>query len=164
MSELNPTFPADVKSVAAPEASLRGVKVLVVEDNEDNSYLISMYLGKTGCQLDFARNGNEAIAKFKELSPDIILMDLKMPGMDGFSATSWIRLLEKDLPTKSVILALTAFSARLEEARCIEAGCDGILTKPIRKATLISSMLSFLAQRFTANSSNDERNISHNHS
>lgn len=119
-------------------------RVLVVDDTPDNSLLISMYLKNSGCILEFASNGQEAVATYMEFQPDLVLMDLKMPCMDGFSATSWIRLLEKRSGSRAVILALTAFSVKREELKCIEAGCDGVLSKPIRRSDLIQAMSYFL--------------------
>lgn len=79
------------------------------------------------CNLLWAKDGEDAVNQFKEHQPDLILMDIKMPHMDGLEATRLIRSYSKKVP----IVALTAFAFESDKDRAIEAGCDDFLTKPV---------------------------------
>lgn len=84
------------------------------------------------CNLLWAKNGEDAVNQFKEHQPDLILMDIKMPHMDGLEATRLIRSYSKEVP----IVALTAFAFESDKDRAIEAGCDDFLTKPVSQNAL----------------------------
>lgn len=84
------------------------------------------------CNLLWAKDGEDAVNQFKEHQPDLILMDIKMPHMDGLEATRLIRSYSKEVP----IVALTAFAFESDKDRAIEAGCDDFLTKPISQNAL----------------------------
>lgn len=100
--------------------------ILVAEDVESNFLLLKAILGKTYCLLH-AYNGQEAIEMFTANQPDLILMDVKMPIMDGLQATKLIREQSLEIP----IIALTAFAFDQDRIRVIEAGCNDFLTKPL---------------------------------
>lgn len=100
--------------------------ILVAEDVESNFLLLKALLGKT-YRLLHAYNGKEAIAMFIEYTPDLILMDVKMPVMDGLEATRLIREQSLTIP----IIALTAFAFDQDRVRVLEAGCNDFLTKPL---------------------------------
>lgn len=100
--------------------------ILVAEDVESNFLLLKALLGKT-YRLLHAYNGKEAIDMFIEHTPDLILMDVKMPVMDGLEAT---RLIREHSPTIPII-ALTAFAFDQDRVRVLEAGCNDFLTKPL---------------------------------
>lgn len=106
---------------------LQGKKILVVEDDFVNQMLIKHSLADTGALLDIAGNGAESIQFLKEKSYDIILMDINMPVMDGFSAT---RIIRTELQLKTPIIAMTGWSSREEGDKFAEAGMDGCLAKP----------------------------------
>jgi two-component system cell cycle response regulator DivK len=102
--------------------------VLVVDDYQDAREMYAEYLQYSGFRVAEAKNGNEAVAQARSLKPDLILMDLSLPGMDGWEAT---RVLKADEATKKIpIVALTghALAGASEGAR--KAGCDSFVTKP----------------------------------
>ena len=105
-----------------------GALILVVDDYQDAREMYAEYLQFSGFRVAEARNGNEAVAQARSLKPDLILMDLSLPGMDGWEAT---RVLKADDATKHIpIVALTghALAGASEGAR--KAGCDSFVTKP----------------------------------
>ena len=105
--------------------------ILVAEDNASNYLLIEILLKHT-YRLIHAQNGREAVAFFQSHHPQLILMDIKMPHMDGLEATRLIRSYSKEVP----IVALTAFAFESDKDRAIEAGCDDFLTKPVSQNAL----------------------------
>ncbi len=116
-------------------------RVLLAEDSEYNVLLVKAYLKKSGIDLDVAENGKIAVEKVTSNRPDLVLMDLQMPVMDGIEATRAIRQWEARTHTLPVpILALTAHAAGEGEGRSLEAGCTEHLTKPIKKATLLEAI------------------------
>ncbi len=115
---------------------LRGKTILAVDDSHDNLMLISQFLKDSGAHISFVDSGIQAVDKVKQNNFDLILMDIQMPGMDGNQTTEEIRHLGFSRP----ILALTAHALRSEHDRCLDAGCTGVLTKPILRATLIEKI------------------------
>jgi two-component system, sensor histidine kinase len=118
--------------------------VLLVEDILINQKVAGQMIHKLGHHVIFANNGEEAIENFKKERPDLILMDIQMPVMDGFQATSVIRQLEKKgsgfassgLSSRVPIVALTAQAAEEEKKECLAVGMDDFLTKPLHMAEL----------------------------
>jgi len=109
--------------------------ILLAEDNEDNINTIADYLLTRGCRVVVARNGGEAIERAREERPDVILMDVQMPGMDGLEATRRIRA---DAELAEVpIIALTALAMPDDRERCLKAGADEYLSKPVSLKQLI---------------------------
>ena len=102
--------------------------ILVVDDYQDAREMYAEYLQFSGFRVAEARNGNEAVDQAFALKPDLILMDLSLPGMDGWEATR--RLKANDLTRSIPVIALTGLSVEYSKARALEAGCDGFLTKP----------------------------------
>ena len=105
-----------------------GPLILVVDDYQDAREMYAEYLQYSGFRVAEAKNGNEAVTQARALKPDLILMDLSLPGMDGWEAT---RVLKADEQTKHIpIVALTghALAGASEGAR--KAGCDSFVTKP----------------------------------
>jgi CheY-like chemotaxis protein len=131
-----------------------GALVLVVEDYQDAREMYGAYLQFSGYRVAEATNGLEAIEKTLELMPDIILMDLALPKMDGWEAT---RRLKLDDRTKHIpIVALTghALAGHAEGARL--AGCDAFVTKPCLPDALVAEIERMLAARGHPNGSGDK--------
>ena len=124
----------------ATEPVSGGFSLLLVEDNRTNRTLVGAMLKREPIELSMACDGAEAVRAFEEGAFDMILMDLSMPGMDGFEATRRIRAIEGDQRWRTPIVALTANVMDGDRARCIEAGMDGFLAKPIAKADLIAAI------------------------
>jgi two-component system, cell cycle response regulator DivK len=104
-------------------------KILIVEDNENNRSLFRDILKFHGYQVTVASDGAEGVALARELMPDLILMDIQMPGMDGMSAGC---ILKGDPATRALkIIALTSFAMQGDEQKFLAAGFDGYLSKPI---------------------------------
>ncbi len=122
---------------------MAGEPVLVVDDNAANLKLARMLLVGEGFEVRTAGDAEEALALLRDFRPRLILMDLQMPGMDGFALA---RRLKADPATREiVILALTAYAMKGDEARAREAGCDGYVSKPIDTRTLPALIASHLA-------------------
>ena len=123
---------------------LRPLKILLVEDAENNRVLIRSYLKKTPFIVEEAQNGQIAVEKYKTGSYDVILMDVQMPVMDGFTATKEIRRWEKEQGLRSTpVLALTAHVFKDDIELSLAAGCNTHLTKPIKKEALLDAILSY---------------------
>jgi PAS domain S-box-containing protein len=115
------------------------LRILLVEDSPDNQLLVRSYLKQSEHQLDVADHGAIALDKFTHSHYDVILMDMQMPVMDGYTATRAIRKWEHDhgLPATQII-ALTALALKEEAIKIFEAGCNTHVTKPLKKATLLA--------------------------
>lgn len=110
------------------------VRVLVVEDDDANILLATINLEDLGVPFDIARNSKEALKFAKTNIYNLILMDIRMQGLDGFETTRLIRLLEKEgLMPETPIVALTSDD---DKERCLESGMDDYITKPLRLETL----------------------------
>ena len=131
--------PDDVQPPVNPEP-LRG-RVLLAEDGYDNQQLISIFLRGAGLQVVIAENGAVALRKALAEHFDLILMDMQMPEMDGYTAAKELRLRGVTLP----IVALTAHALSDDREKCLNAGCTDYLTKPIEEATLIQALKGHLA-------------------
>jgi two-component system, sensor histidine kinase and response regulator len=105
-------------------------RVLLVEDNVVNQKVGRRYLERMGCEVVVAENGAEAVSAFEGGKFSMVLMDLQMPVMDGYTATQHIRNLERGKP-RTPIVALTASAMTGQLDRCLDAGMDGLLTKPL---------------------------------
>lgn len=117
-------------------------KILVVEDNPVNLELVRDLLENYGYNVFTASNGLDALDLSKKVLPDLILMDLQLPGMGGLTAT---RLIKEDPNTTHIpIVALTAFAMNHDEVRARNAGCVGFITKPINTREFPKLVASFL--------------------
>jgi signal transduction histidine kinase/CheY-like chemotaxis protein len=112
--------------------SARKLRILVAEDNAVNQAVIIRVLQKMGHTPVLAQNGKEAVALALAETFDLVFMDVQMPEMDGLTATAAIREREKDSGTHLPIFAMTAHAMKGDRERCLEAGMDGYLTKPVR--------------------------------
>ena len=114
------------------------VKILYIEDNEDNILILKRRLGRLGHEVAFAMDGANGIAMANELQPDLILMDLSLPVIDGWEAT---RRLKASPQTNAIpIIALTSHAMVGEEERALAAGCDDFDTKPIELQRLLGKI------------------------
>lgn len=125
-------------SLNVPSVSLDPLRILLVDDSDENRALIQVFLKKLPYQIEEVCNGFDAILKFKENCYDIVFMDIQMPGMDGFEATYQIRNWEKEQHRKfTPIVALTAYALKEEAEKCLAAGCSLHVAKPISKKKLL---------------------------
>jgi len=116
--------------------------ILVVDDNSTNRKLVSDVLGFDGYRILQASDAEVAQEIIRNTPPDLILMDIALPGMDGLTLT---RLLKTSDATRHiVIVALTAFAMKGDDAKAREAGCDGYITKPIDTRTLPDAVAGYL--------------------
>ena len=123
---------ATATAVAGDAGELAGTRVLVAEDNVVNQRLARHMLEKLGCRVDIAGNGREALAMVANLRYDIIFMDCFMPDLDGYGATAELRRNEPAGARRIPIVALTANAMAEDRARCLAAGMDDYLSKPVR--------------------------------
>jgi CheY-like chemotaxis protein len=121
-----------------------GRRILVVEDNRANRMLVSIVLRAAGFEVAEAIDAWQAIAHLDREIPDLILMDLQLPGMDGLDLTR--RLRADPRYGEVVIVAFTAFAMKGDEERGLLAGCDGYITKPIDTRTFAATVAGYLAR------------------
>lgn len=108
--------------------------ILIVEDNENNRNLFKDILEYHGYDVTVASDGQEGVAVARELMPDLILMDIQMPGLDGMTATEILRGTQKTSGLK--IIALTSFAMQGDREKFLHSGFDGYLSKPINTREL----------------------------
>ncbi len=117
-------------------------KILIVDDNPTNLKLVRVLLSAEGYDVRTAMDAEEALAAVREFRPRLILMDIQLPGMDGLTLT---RKLKADPQTRdSIVVAVTAYAMKGDEARALAAGCDGYIAKPIDTRTLPQTLARFL--------------------
>ena len=121
-----------------------GRLVLLVEDNEDNRIVYSTILKHFGYDVSEALNGEEGIASARTQQPDLILMDISIPVIDGWEAT---QILKRDPATKHIpIVALTAHALASDREKAMEVGCDGYLAKPCEPRAVVAEVQRFLGR------------------
>jgi len=130
------TAPVEAPPATQPDSTparglTQSLRVLLAEDNAVNRKVVTRLLEKRGHQVMVTTNGKEALAALENDMFDLVLMDVQMPEMDGFEATRMIRLSEQGTAFHQRIIALTAHAMSGDRARCLEAGMDGYLTKPL---------------------------------
>ncbi|RNJ43328.1 hybrid sensor histidine kinase/response regulator [Mesorhizobium erdmanii] len=114
--------------------------ILVAEDNEVNQMVFTQILGETGYGFEIVGNGRKALDAFGKLNPCMILMDVSMPEMSGLEATAAIRQLEQETGTHVPIVGVTAHALKGDRERCLEAGMDDYLPKPISPRALLEKV------------------------
>ncbi|WP_397541890.1 response regulator [Roseovarius salis] len=114
----------------------RAVRVLAAEDNKTNRLVFSKMVKTFDIELEFAADGKEAVSRFQSFAPDVVFMDISMPGMDGKEATARIRSLEATRGARVPIIAMTAHATDAERETILAAGLDHFLTKPLKKAEI----------------------------
>jgi signal transduction histidine kinase/ActR/RegA family two-component response regulator len=143
-----PVSEQEVGKITAVSAALpspyKNITILLAEDNETNIEMIQEFLIFEGFHVILARNGYEAIARTEEICPDIILMDIQMPQMDGLEAIEYIR--NKPKFSNMPIIALTALAMPGDRERCLAAGANEYISKPINIKTLMQTIDTQLAR------------------
>ena len=130
--------PSDDKSIRLPP-----LKILLAEDGKANQKMAVGLLEKWGHQVDVAANGDEAVASWRQRSFDLILMDVQMPVRDGLEATRMIREEERATSAHIPIVAMTAHAMKGDRERCVAAGMDDYVAKPVRKGDLYRALKVF---------------------
>ncbi|KPD11813.1 response regulator [Phaeobacter sp. 11ANDIMAR09] len=121
--------------------AIHSLKLIIAEDNRTNQLVVTRMLKDAGFDITIVANGAEAVEKFREVQPDIILMDMMMPVMDGVEATMKIREIESASHSSGChIIALTANALEAHREECLAAGMDDFLSKPINKQALLEAL------------------------
>ncbi|MFN3455473.1 MAG: response regulator [Pseudobdellovibrio sp.] len=121
--------------------NLTGKNILVVDDSLDNQILLEFYLLKQNAKVDFASNGEECVNQIQQKNYDLILMDMQMPIMDGYTATQKIRQMGLQTP----IIAITGYAMKEDQQKCLDVGCNEFITKPLNKNKLFSALNKYCA-------------------
>jgi CheY-like chemotaxis protein len=117
-------------------------KILVIEDNEQNMYLVNFILEKYGYQVIQARSGDEGIRQAQQQKPDLVLLDIQLPVMDGYAVARELRKMKEmaEIP----IVAVTSYAMPGDRENAMEAGCSGYIEKPINPETFITEVEHYL--------------------
>ena len=137
--------PDGAEGAKTPErqGNANGKLILIVEDDRLSMTLLSDFLSAHGYTVLKTSEGSEAINLARDEQPDLILMDIRLPGINGFDVT---RLLKQDDQTKAIpIIAVTAFATPGDETKALESGCAAYITKPINVGDLLRTIGSFLS-------------------
>jgi CheY-like chemotaxis protein len=133
--------PHIIEQTRSTERELPPLRILLADDSPVNRVLIKAYFSGTQIKLDEAENGVVARGKFEAGEYDLVLMDMRMPVMDGYATTRAIRAWElANHRARTPIIALTASALEEEVRRCLDAGCDAHLSKPVKRGTLLDSI------------------------
>lgn len=125
-------------------------KILVIEDNEQNMYLVSFILAKYGYQIIQARSGDEGIQQAQQQKPDLVLLDIQLPVMDGYAVARALRKMQEMAETP--IVAVTSYAMPGDRENALKAGCSGYIEKPINPETFITEVEHYL--HYAENGSN----------
>ena len=117
-------------------------RILVIEDNDKNAYLVTFILERSGYRITRARDGKSGISLASRIKPDLILLDIQLPEMDGYTVAQELRKDEelRDIPT----VAVTSYAMFGDRERILAAGCVGYIEKPINPATFVAEIEQFL--------------------
>jgi CheY-like chemotaxis protein len=135
-----PAAPAPREPALPADASAPRRRILVAEDNRVNQTVARRLLEKAGHQVDVVANGRQAVAALDDVVYDLVFMDCQMPDMDGFEATRAIRAGEARTPRHIPIVALTANAMQGDRERCLAAGMDDYIVKPVTTQTLAAAL------------------------
>lgn len=128
----------------SPRQPPQARRILVVEDNELNRDMLSRRLGRKGFDVMLAADGREGVELARTGNPDLILMDMRLPDLDGWHVT---QLLKEDAATRRIpVIALTAHAADRDRATALQAGCDDFDTKPVEMNRLLGKIEALLAR------------------
>jgi two-component system sensor histidine kinase/response regulator len=120
-------------------------RILLAEDNVVNQRVAAGVLERKGHHVTVVGNGREAVAAMETQSFDLVLIDVQMPDMDGFEATRLIRQRERETGRRTPIVAMTAYAMKGDKERCLEAGMDDYLSKPINSKELLARVDTIIA-------------------
>jgi len=123
---------------------MRG-KILLIEDNEQNAYLVDYLLGAREWQVIPATDGPSGLRMAESEQPDLILLDIQLPGMDGYEVARKLRAMESIQDTP--IVAVTSYAMPGDRENCLAAGCTGYIEKPVDPATFADEVESYLGVR-----------------
>ena len=153
-----PGKPQPRKAVEAkPKTAMRSLKILVAEDTPFNQTFILRLLEKNGFQAVLVENGQQAVEMFNPDAIDIILMDVQMPEMDGFEATRKIRELEEQNGGHIPIIAMTAYATEGDRERCLAAGMDDYVSKPVSAVKLFKAIEALIPAEKYAESTDGQK-------
>lgn len=139
---LTTSTPHETMAVTEEQPNLPSLNILMLEDSKYNAFVIQTYLQTTDCRLTVAEDGQAGVEQFKNGSFDLILMDIQMPEMDGYEATRAIRQWEDEQAlSRTPIVAMTAHAQAEDVQKCIEAGADTHVAKPVKKSELFDQLL-----------------------
>lgn len=117
-------------------------RILIIEDNLQNLYLASFLLEQRGHEVIPAGNGADGLALAEKLRPDLILLDIQLPGMDGHEIA---RILKKNPQLKTIpVIAVTSYAMTGDREKCLEAGAEGYIEKPINPGSFVAQVEQFL--------------------
>ena len=128
---------------AVPAGDVRALRILVAEDHPVNQQLILRLLERRGHRVTIAGDGRQAVDAYGRDTFDLIIMDVQMPVMDGFEATAAIRAVEATTGAHVPIVAVTAHAMDGDRERCLQAGMDDYMSKPIHTPTLLAFVTKF---------------------
>ena len=119
-------------------------RVLVVEDHEENRRIVRLLLGSAGIEMIEAATGEEGVSKAEQERPDLILMDIQLPGLDGYEAT---RRIKSNPALRHIpIIVVTSYALSGDDVKAFEAGCDAYVTKPFVPRELLAKVREFLGK------------------
>ena len=150
-------LPAAPVAAPVPESAVRPLRILLAEDNPVNQMTATTMLEKLGHAVVVANNGRQAIDKLDEQTFDMVFMDVQMPEMDGVAATGAIRRSEQASGRHMPIVAMTAHAMKGDKEKCLEAGMDDYVPKPIRRKDLADVIARMVERFLTEASPNGER-------
>jgi CheY-like chemotaxis protein/HPt (histidine-containing phosphotransfer) domain-containing protein len=136
--------PEGLKYLAASEREFKGIRVLLAEDNKANQQVACEVLFQAGFEVDVANNGREALEALRRREYAVVLMDVQMPVMDGYEATRRIRELEGSSQSSIPIIAITASAMKGDREKCLAAGMDDYISKPINRDELFRVLRKYL--------------------
>jgi CheY-like chemotaxis protein len=140
VGQLGAALPTVLPGAKRSSTTSSGGRILVAEDNEFNAILLNAILSKHGFDVQLARNGEDALAQAESAQFDFLLLDLHMPRLDGFKVIASIRARERRIGGHLWVIAVTARSRIEDRDRCLAAGMDDFLTKPIGRDQLLAAL------------------------
>ncbi|WP_119461478.1 response regulator [Rhodospirillaceae bacterium SYSU D60014] len=117
-------------------------RILVIEDQDDNRRIVRDLLANAGYEVIEAASGDSGVAMAESEHPDLILMDIQLPGIDGYEATR--RIKKNPVLQRIPIIAVTSYALSGDDAKALEAGCDAYLSKPVSPRRLLAKVQEFL--------------------